>query len=152
MEDLIRSSNVLVFEDIVGEPDLAGDRRVSDAVEMMGFSGGKVVNVNDAMGNFKAQLLSGTAWDLIIVAAEARTNIQGEFWDYIMDQLNEDTALIAEVWYLDEINFGKIGPVLSKCGISLHKDWWRETNDQMLDYSILNLVPDHPVLTSRIPV
>ena len=148
MEDRIRQSNVLIFEDIWGDPVLAGDKRVSQAVNMVGFSGGRVINVGDAMGDFKSHLLSGTYWDLIIVSAEVRSGIQGEFWEYIMDHLNRDTAMIAEVWYLDDTNLGKIAPVLSSCGIKLQSDWVRNPGDNELDYSILNLDSTHPIFNT----
>lgn len=148
MEERIRASNVLIWEDIVAEPALAGDRRVSDAVNQIGFSGGRVINVSDAMGDFKSHLLSGTAWDLIIISAESRAVIQGEFWEYMMDHLNRNTAMIAEVWYLDDTAYGKVAPILSKCGIALQKDWQRSPGDNVLDFSILNLTPEHPVFNS----
>ena len=148
MEDRIRQSNVLIFEDIWGDPVLAGDKRVSQAVDMVGFSGGRMINVGDAMGDFKSHLLSGTYWDLIIVSAEVRSGIQGEFWEYIMDHLNRDTALIAEIWYLDDTNLGRIAPVLSSCGIQLHKEWVRNPGYNELDYSILNLDSTHPIFNT----
>jgi hypothetical protein len=148
MEDQIQAANVLIFEDVWGHPTLSGDKRVSDAIDRIGFEGGKVINTGDAMGNFKSQLLSGTSWDLIIVSAEVRTSIQGEFWDYIMDQLNNKVAFIAEVWYLDDTASGRVASFLGACGIHFQRDWLRETNYNELDYSILNLVTDHPIFTT----
>ena len=148
MEDRIRGSNVLIYEDIVAEPSLAGNRRVNDAVNQIGFSGGKVINVGDAMGTFKSHLLSGTQWDLIIISAEARSSIQGEFWEYMIDHLNRNTAMIAEVWYLDSTAYGKIAPVMSKCGIAFQSNWDRPINYDVLDYSILTLATDHPVFNT----
>lgn len=148
MEEKIRGSNVLIYEDIWGEMALAGDRRVSQAVASIGFSGGRVINVGDAMGDFKSHLLSGTAWDLIIISAEVRSSIQGEFWQYMLDHLNNNVAMIAEVWYIDDIAFGMIAPVMSKCGIQLHKEWVRNPGDNVLDFSILNLETTHPIFNT----
>jgi hypothetical protein len=148
IEDQIRTANVLIFEDIWGDPVLAGDKRVSDAIERIGFEGGKVINTGDAMGNFKSQLLSGTNWDLIIVSAEVRTSIQGEFWDYIMDQLNNKVAFIAEVWYLDDTAYGRVANFLGACGVQFQEDWGRGINYNVLDYSILNLITDHPIFNT----
>jgi hypothetical protein len=148
LEEKIRGSNVLIFEDIWGDMTLSGDKRVSQAVDSIGFSGGKVINVGDAMGNFKSHLLSGTAWDLIIISAEVRSGIQGEFWQYMLDHLNNNVAMIAEVWYIDDTALGMIAPVLTKCGIQLHKEWVRNPGDNVLDFSILNLVTDHPIFNT----
>jgi hypothetical protein len=148
MGEKIQAANVLIYEDIWGDPVLSGDKRVSDAVERVGFQGGRVINTGDAMGNFKSQLLSGTNWDLIIVSAEVRTAIQGEFWDYIMDQLDRKVAFIAEVWYLDDIASGRVANFLGACGVQFQKDWPREINYNILDYSIVNLVTNHPVFNS----
>lgn len=131
----IRGANVLVFEDIRGRYDL--DTRVHSAVQNMGFSGGRVIEVGDAVGHLMEQLNSSTRWDLIVISAEARSAVRGEFWDLIRDQVNNGVALVAEVWYLDEIANGRIAPLLSKCGVSFQSDWWRDpTGYDQLDYSI----------------
>lgn len=145
MEEKIKKSNVLVFEDIWGYYPLAGDKRVNSAVNMMNFSGGRVINVGDALGDFKAHLNSSTPWDLIVVSAESRSGVKGEFWDYVQEQMHKKVAIIAEIWYLDDINQGRISPILSECGVSLHKDWGRGPNYDQLDYSILLLDTAHPV-------
>ncbi|NPV86709.1 MAG: hypothetical protein HPY45_11960 [Anaerolineae bacterium] len=149
MQERIRSANVLIFEDIWDDPELAGNRRVSMAVRAMGFSGGKVVNVGDALGDFKAHLNSSTPWDLIVVSAESRADVKGEFWDYMLTHVNNNVALVAEVWYLDKINLGRISPLMSQCGISLHKNWERDpAKYDQLDYSILLLDPSHPIFNT----
>jgi len=148
MEERIRASNVLIYEDIWDEYALSGDRRVTNAVNAVGFSGGRVINVGDAMGDFKSHLLSGTQWDLIIISVEVRDSIQGEFWEYMIDHLNRNVAMIAEVWYLDDTGYGKIAPILSKCGIAFHKDWVRNPGYDVLDYSILNLDTTHPIFNT----
>ncbi|MBI9044204.1 MAG: hypothetical protein JEZ06_06950 [Anaerolineaceae bacterium] len=150
MEERIKGANVLIYEDDYGVFDL--NDRVNDAVSNVGFSGGRVINTKDAMGNFKSQLLSSTQWDLIIVAAENRDSIQGEFWDYIMDHINRDVAFIAEVWYLDDTAYGRAQAFMSKCGVQLQSDWYRDpAGYDVLDYSILWLDSMHPVLSSPNP-
>ncbi|MCC6146078.1 MAG: hypothetical protein IT308_00770 [Anaerolineaceae bacterium] len=131
----IRRANVLVFEDIRGYYAL--DTRVHSAVQNMGFSGGRVIEVGDAVGHLMEQLNSSTRWDLIVISAEARSAVRGEFWDLILQQVNNNVALVAEVWYLDEIANGRISPLLGKCGVSFQADWWRDPADyDQLDYSI----------------
>lgn len=135
LSEQIRKANVLVFEDIRGYYDL--DTRVHSAVQNMGFSGGRVVEVGDAVGHLMEQLNSPTRWDLIVIAAEARSSVRGEFWDLILNQVNNGVALAAEVWYLDEIASGRIAPLLSKCGVRFQADWWRDpAGYDQLDYSI----------------
>lgn len=134
VDALIRKANVLVFEDIQGYPAL--DTRVHQAVTAMGFSGGRVVEVGDAVGNFMEQLNSAVRWDLIIVAAEAREGVRGEFWDIITEHVNRGTALIVEIWYLDEIANGRIAPLLGKCGVAFQDNWGRSPGYNALDYSI----------------
>jgi len=141
----IRKANVLVFEDIQGYPDL--DTRVHQAVTMMGFSGGRVVEVGDAVGNFMEQLNSAARWDLIVVAAEARSGVRGEFWDVIMEQVNRGVGLVVEIWYLDDIANGRISPLLSKCGVKFQKDWGRPVNYNQLDYSLYWLDQFHEVFS-----
>jgi len=148
IDALIKGSNVLIYEDIAGHWELGADRRVSQAVNNINFSGGRVINVNDAMGDFKAQLLSSTKWDLIIASSEVRDSIQGEFYDYINDHANRKTAIIAETWFIDKIAYGKISPFLSKCGVSLQKDWERGPGYDLLNYSVLILQPEHEIFNN----
>ncbi len=65
----VKAANILVFEDMQG---WAQPTYVRDTVNRMGFRGGKIVFVGDAVGNFMEQLNSPQPWDLIIVAAESR--------------------------------------------------------------------------------
>ena len=90
-------------------------------------------------GHFMEYLNSGTKYDLIIVGAEDKDKISGEFWDVINDRLNRDkAALIVEIWYLDREANGPISKIMGKCGISYQKDW------DLAD-SIYWWVPDHPI-------
>jgi hypothetical protein len=144
MQERIRSANILIYEDLRGDPVLLP--YVHETVNRMGFSGGKIVEVNDAVGNFKDQLLSSTKWDLIIVASEARGSIRGEFWEYILTQVNNDVGLIVEMWYLDDTANGKVDGILAKCGVSFQKDWNYGVGGNPLDYSIYILDPNHDVV------
>jgi hypothetical protein len=148
IQSMIRGANVLIYEDIWGDSNWSGNRRVSMAVQQMGFSGGRVINLGDALGDFKGQLNSGTPWDLIVVSAESRADVRGEFWDYMIDQVHNGVALVAEVWYLDKINLGRISPLMTECGISLQKNWSRPVKYDLLDYSITLLDPTHPVFNT----
>jgi hypothetical protein len=141
MEAKIKGANVLVFEDMWGYAPRSP--LVKEAVSEMNFSGGRVVELGDALGKFKEQLLNVTHWDLIIVAAEARTQVQGEFWKYVYDQVNRGAAVIIEAWYLDQ-HYSDIQPLLGKCGLEFQKNWGRGWKYNIEDYAIYWLQPDHP--------
>jgi hypothetical protein len=82
---------------------------------------------------------SGVKWDLIIVGAEDKDIISGEFWDVINRRLTQNkTALIAEVWYLDREVNGPIKKVLDGCGVRYQADW------DLAD-SIYWWEPTHPI-------
>jgi hypothetical protein len=101
-----------------------------------------VIEVGDALGNFKEQLINTTKWDLILVAAEYRTAVQGEFWKYVYDQVNRGAAVAIEVWYMDR-HYTDIQPLLSKCGVQYQKNWVRGPKYKIEDYAIYWLQPEH---------
>ena len=143
----IKAANVLVFEDVRGYYDLVP--LVNQAVQNMNFSGGKVVNVGDAVGDLMRELNSPTRWDLIIISSEVRTGVRGEFWDMVSRQVDKNVALIAEVWYVDDTYYDKLDSLMGKCGIALHREWDRPANYEVLDYSIYWLQPDHPLFSAK---
>jgi len=147
IKDQIKSANILVYEDVRGNPNLTP--YVQEVVNRMNFSGGKIVFVGDAVGNFMQQLNSAQKWDLIIVAAENRSWVRGEFWDVISEQINDNhAAVVTEVWTLDQIANGRISGFLYQCGISYQKNWSRPNNYDVLDYSMYWLDTSHPLLSS----
>ncbi len=146
IKEKIRSANVLIYEDIRGYPEL--EPRVHRALAGMGFSGGRVVEVGDAVGNFMTQLNSPTQWDLIVVAAEARSSVRGEFWDVIYDQVQRGAALVTEIYYLDKIINGRISTLMSACGLKLYRNWERSPGYDVLNYSMYWLEPQHEVFNT----
>jgi hypothetical protein len=135
-EEWKKSAKILVFEDIAS---VYLDRYIKQSLDSMGLP---YVDVKDAIGDFKAQLLSGTDWDLVISGVEARSGVRGEFFDYLNDQLNNGTSVILEIWTLDEIAGGKISPLLIRCGVKFQKDWWEPPSETR---SIWWLAPEHPI-------
>lgn len=125
IEEQIRNSKILVYEDITKE---YLPRYVKEALDGMGLSS-NYTDVKDAMGNFKTELLSGTQWDLVIASSEARTNVQGEFFVYLNDLLNNGSAVIIEHWNLDDLSAGKASLILTKCGIKISGDWSNPPNN-----------------------
>jgi hypothetical protein len=135
VEARIKSAKILVYEN-TDEYNIG--MWVQDALDGMGLS---YTQTGSYSGHFMEYLNSGVKYDLIIVDAEGKDKISGEFWDVINTRLARDkAALIVEVWYLHKEANGPISKILSGCGIRYHKDhpvadsiyWW---------------VPAHPVFT-----
>ena len=138
IDEMIKESNILLFENVTKIPL---PRYIEQALNNLGL-GRNYVDVKDAPGNFKAQLLSGTDWDLIVVGVEARSSIEGEFFDYFNDQVNKGTGLVIELWDLDEIAGAKATSFLTNCGIKVQGDWY---DPPMTSRSIWWLYGEHPV-------
>jgi hypothetical protein len=135
VEALINSANVLVYENT---DEYGIGMWVQDALDNMGI---KYTQTGSYSGHFMEYLNSGTKYDLIIVDAEAKDRISGEFWDVINTRLTRDkAALIAEVWYLDTEANGPISKILSGCGVRYQKDY-------SLADSIYWWEPTHPIFT-----
>lgn len=130
----IKTAKILVYEDT---PTIG--LWISDALNGMGL---KYVHVGDALGHFMENLNSPVKWDLIIVGAETKTKVQGEFWDVIGEKIvRENTAVVAEIWYVDLLYNGRLKPVMSNCGIELQRDW-------PLAESVYWLDSTHPLFSS----
>lgn len=133
LEAQIRSAKVLVYENT--------DERgigmwIQDALDGLGMH---YTQTGSYSGHFMEYLNSGIKYDLIIVGAEDKDKISGEFWDLISMRLSRDkAALIAEVWYLDREANGPISKILAPCGVSFRVDW-------PLAESIYWWQPEHPV-------
>lgn len=129
----MKNAKILVYEDTP-----AIGLWISDALNGMGL---KYTHVGDAIGHLMENLNSPVQWDLIIIGAETKTKVQGEYWDVIGEKITRDkTALIAEVWYLDQVGSGRIKPVMTNCGIEYQHDW-------DLAESIYWLDSTHPVFS-----
>jgi len=115
IEEWMETSNILLFEDIAGTLLV---RYIKAALDGMGLP---YVDVKDAVGDFKGQLLSGTDWDLIISGVEARSGVQGEFFGYLNDQVNRGSAVILEVWNLDDIGGAKATTLLQIAELNSRK-------------------------------
>ncbi|MFH1183777.1 MAG: hypothetical protein V1755_01905 [Chloroflexota bacterium] len=133
LEARILSAKILVYENT----DESGiGMWIQDAIEGMGI---QYTQTGSYSGHFMEYLNSGVKYDLIIVGAEDKDKISGEFWDVISGRLTRDkTALIAEVWYLDREANGPISKILGPCGVRFRVDW-------PLAESIYWWEPDHPI-------
>lgn len=138
MDEMMKDAEILLFENVTKIPL---PRYIKQALDNLGLSR-NYVDTKDATGNFKAQLLSGIDWDLIIVGVEARSSIQGEFFDYFNEQVNNGTGLVLEIWNLDEIAGAKATSFLTNCGVKVQGDWF---DPPMTARSIWWLYGEHPV-------
>lgn len=141
IEQKIKNAKILLFEDMSGTGEL---EYYQEALEMGGYT---FKDDGSAQGWFKDDLLSSTQWDLIIAASESRTKIQGEFFVYLLDHINRGAAVIIEHWALDNLSYGKVASILSKCGVGVYRDWFFQ-EWWSADLSVWPLVPDHPVWIS----
>jgi hypothetical protein len=133
VEARIKSAKILVYENT---DERGWGMWVQDALDGMGLT---ATNTGSYSGHFMEYLNSGIKYDLVIVDAEDKDKISGEFWDVINTRLGRDkAALIAEVWYLDREAYGPINKILGPCGVRYRKDL-------PLDDSIYWWVPEHPV-------
>ncbi len=132
MEAKIKGAKVLLYED-TGE--LGIGQWIEDAVDDMELD---YTQTGSYSGHFMEYLNSGVKYDQIIVGAEDRSKISGEFWDVISTRLNRDkAALIAEVWYLERESTGPISKILGPCGVQYRKQydsadsiyWWEPTHE-----------------------
>lgn len=118
-EDLaarMKTAKILIYEDT---PYIG--LYIKDTLDGMGL---KYTMVGDAMGDFMENLNSGIPWDLIIVGAESHDYISGDFFDLLTKRVVENkTAVIVEMWYLDLVSEGRIKPLTTKCGIELQKSY-----------------------------
>jgi hypothetical protein len=130
MDAKVKSAKILVYEDTqpIGY-------WIKQSLNSAGY---KYTHVGDAVGHFMENLNSGIAWDLIIIGAESKSGVRGEFWDAISEQANRKVAIVAEVWYLDTTVNGRIRPFLTACGLDFQRD-------QPLADSLYWLDPTNPV-------
>jgi hypothetical protein len=114
----MKTAKILVYEN-TDERNIG--MWVSDALDNLGLT---YTNTGSYSGHFMEYLNSGTIYDLIIVDAEDKDKISGEFWDVINTRLTRDkAALIVEIWYLDREANGPINKIMSRCGIAYQADW-----------------------------
>jgi hypothetical protein len=143
LKALMASANILAYEDVAGDYDFIP--YVKRALD--GLPGYKVY-VADAMGTFMDKMNSGTRWDLIISASELRDNISGDYFTLMKQKVDEGAALISEIWYVDDINDGKIAPLLRQCGLKLQMDWQGAAFYNRIDGGMYWVDSNNPVFTT----
>lgn len=146
LNSIIGTADILVYEDIAGNPDLRP--YVKLAMERLGFKRDDYVYLGDARGRLmeglKIGAQSGEAWDLVVIAAEDRSGVQGEFFEMLEGVLAMGTPVILEAWHLDEIREGAVKPILMRCGVDL-VNWYGGARDPGA-LKIYPLIDDSPLL------
>ncbi len=113
LQEQMQTAQILLYEDMVSDPsEYRYVKKTLDAMDL------RYKDDGNAQGWLKSDLLgnspSGKPWDLVIIAAEARSDVTGEYFDYVDDVLDKGTAVILESWILDSVSQGKVSPILSK--------------------------------------
>lgn len=147
-DEWIHSAQILLYDDMYG---LGATIVMQDALDGLRLRS-NTTNVKDAMGDLLSQLNSATQWDLIIIGAESRDNISGEYFDALAEQMERGASIILEVWYIDDITYGRIQPVMQQCGINFQEDWQREVGDNLNLYLVHLLDPEHPLFSDPNPI
>jgi hypothetical protein len=141
-DEMMKSANILLFEDIVNYPSLY--RYVKTALDNMGLN---YKDDGSAKGWFKSGILAnapdGEPWDLIIMAAESKSAMSGEYLEYLNQALNRGSAMIIETWYLDSVASGKASLISTRCGFTYQKDWSDVPPSKM---AMFPLDPADPIL------
>jgi len=131
IQQQILAAKILVYEDTY----LIGNYIKETLIEM----GLTHTHVGDQVGELMNQLNSDTKWDLIIIGAEGRSGVQGEFWDLIIPLVaDQNVALIYETWTLDFKYNGKVRKLLKPCGVEFQKDY-------PLALPLYAVDPSHPI-------
>jgi hypothetical protein len=135
---MMRNASILLYEDMVEDP--SEYRYVKRTLDAMGL---QYKDDGNAMGWLKSDLLGGN-WDLVIIAVEYRTDVSGEYFQYLSNVLNQGSSVILEAFHLDEISEGAVAPILAKCGVQVYP--YVPTTGGVLDVVMWPLGVQHPVL------
>jgi hypothetical protein len=142
-EDWESEANILVYDAMYGRGDT---NVIENAIDGLGL-GRNTTNVGSNIGDFLSEMNSGMQWDLIIVGSEFRSQVQGEIFDVIATEIDDGSAVILETWYIDQVYNGRIQPVMQRCGITFHQDWWRKNSADLNSFLVYLLEPTDPLFS-----
>ncbi|MGB9639833.1 MAG: hypothetical protein ACPL4H_02910 [Anaerolineales bacterium] len=145
LDDLRQNAKILLYEDIA--QNTSGlERYVKRALDEAGYH---YMDIKGDQNQLKSQILGNVQWDLIIISAEVNGKIPGDYFEYLVNHFQRGSALIIEMWDLDDILYGKIGMIpkvkwlMDTCGVELQSDWYSpEVRD------VWALQPQHAVWSS----
>jgi hypothetical protein len=144
LDELRKNARILLFEDILkSQTNL--ERYVKRALDEGGYT---YLDTEGNLDRLRENILYGTTtWDLIVISAEASGHIPADYFEFLVAHLQRETALILEMWDMDDILLGKIQAapkikwILDTCGIEFQTDWYNPTAREMW-----LLQPQHPLL------
>jgi hypothetical protein len=123
VERMMKNAKILLFEDMVNIPTTK--RYVKAALDEMNLD---YKDNGSAKGWLKSDLLTQN-WDLVIIALELRGAFSGEYFEYINQALDNGSAVILEIWYMDQISRGTLASTLNKCGVEFEQNYVNKTWD-----------------------
>jgi hypothetical protein len=126
---------ILLHEDIAQSAG-AAKPFIAEALQRTGYA---FSTTNGNIGTLADELKK--KWDLVIIAAEMKANLQGEFFDMIGKHVYGGGSLIMETWLLDKVAANKFNYVLGVCGLEVQGDYQSATDRQVLWAD-----PEHPLL------
>ncbi len=142
-EDWKKDAKILLYDAMYGRGDT---NVIENAIDGMGL-GSNTKNVGTNIGDFLSEMNSAITWDLIIVGSEFRSQVQGEIFDSLANEIDRGSSVVLETWYIDQVFNGRIQPVMQRCGITFHQDWWRKSNADLNSFLIYLLEPDAPLFS-----
>jgi len=142
-DEWLNSVNILLYDNMY---ERGVTRVIEDALDGLRLRS-NTTNVKDAMGHFLSYMNSATQWDLIIIGAESRDNISGEYFDALNAQLDRGASAILEIWYIDSVTYGRIQPLMQRCGIAFQEDWQMDVDDNLNLYVVYLLDTEHPLFS-----
>ena len=110
VEAQIKKARILVYEDTAAE-----GLWIEPMLKTVGYAENAKF-VHDRIGTLQKEL-NDAKWDLIIIAAEARSAVTGELWVDVKEQLDAGTPVIIETWTIHRQIEGKIKDILDGCGV-----------------------------------
>jgi hypothetical protein len=146
-DEMMKNAQILLFEDMVNDPsEYRYVQRTLDAMNL------RYKDDGSAKGWLKTDMLGGSPgggpWDLVILAAEWRESISGEFFDYLNNVLDQGTSVIIEAWYLDDISEGRVAPILADCGVQVYEYYPKTGTLNDIVVWPLASAASHPVMTT----
>jgi hypothetical protein len=114
VEAMVKEAHILVYEDTAAE-----GLWIEPMLKKVGYATNAKF-VHDRIGTLQTELNNpDVKWDLIIVAAEARSAVTGELWVDVKEQIDKGTPVIIETWTIHRQVEGKIKDIMNGCGVQL---------------------------------
>ena len=138
----MKSAKILLYEDMTAKLDTI--RYVKTTLEDMGLP---YKNDGSAYGWLLDDLKNGPAeggqWDLIIFAAEDKAGVKADFFTPSLNAIEQGTAVILEVWYLDGAHATSASGLLQRCGVEYENNWIRVSPSRA---ALFILSPENPII------